>query len=182
MNGALPKQRPTLKNDRMRSFQTSEEDSFVKRRRQTEKIRAPKSQRVKLAAKVSEVASRTHEEKRELDISKGISDMLVSYEPDFGYEERIDFASMPDPNNPGQQLTQHCSGWTMLLDVISRYPRFERAINVLEKLKKEKAKLPQRRKTRRNAVILAGKREPSPAIIYGEEDKPTKEEERLRSI
>ena len=116
MNGAAAKPRANLKNDRMRSFHGNEEDSFIKRRRQNEKNRGGRGQRVKITSKAAEVTSRTQEEKRELDISKGISDMLISYEPDFGYEERIDFASMPDPNHPGQQLTQHCSGWTMLLD------------------------------------------------------------------
>lgn len=52
-----------------------------------------------------------HEEKKELDISKGISDMLVSYEPDFGYEERIDYSRVPDPNKPGEQCTPHYTGW-----------------------------------------------------------------------
>ena len=46
------------------------------------------------------------------DIAKGISDMEVSYVPDFGYKEIIQFGE-----------SQQRSGWKVLLECIQKIPR-----------------------------------------------------------
>jgi hypothetical protein len=47
------------------------------------------------------------------DVAKGISDMEVSYVPDFGYKEIIKFGEMEKPN----------SGWKFFLDCVQKHPR-----------------------------------------------------------
>ena len=111
--------------------------------------------------------------------------MLVSYEPDFGYEERIDYGDVMQTPSPDGVGTRSPTGWYMLRDVISRYPRFERVLNVLEKLKQEKIKNPPRRKAKRIVPAEKGKSavENSLSNIYFEnEELPSKFEERMNGI
>ena len=107
--------------------------------------------------------------------------MLVSYEPDFGYEERIDFSELnkapASDDSPPRPTT-----WQVLLDIISRYPRFERVLNVLEKLKEEKARNPPRRKAKRVMPTKEGGEASLSNIYFENEAQPSREEQRLRNI
>ena len=58
-------------------------------------------------------------------MSKGLSDLKEKYVPDFGYKELIEYK-------------QRKSGWSFLLDIISKYPKREQMINIIKYLNENK--------------------------------------------
>jgi hypothetical protein len=64
------------------------------------------------------------------NLGSRISDMKKGYYPDFGYKENIDFK-------------QRKSGWAVLTDFISKYPKSERVSNIITNLNSNKELDPQ---------------------------------------
>lgn len=58
------------------------------------------------------------------NISKGISDLKKQYHPDFGYKEELNFKKQ--------------TGWSFLLEVISKFPKRERMLNTIQYLNENK--------------------------------------------
>lgn len=58
-------------------------------------------------------------------MSKGISDIKEKYVPDFGYKEHIEY-------------NKRQSGWSFLLDIISKYPKREQMVNIIKYLNENK--------------------------------------------
>lgn len=57
-------------------------------------------------------------------ISNGISDIKKRYHPDFGFKELIEYKPK--------------SGWEYLADLISKYPKRERMMNIIKFLNQHK--------------------------------------------
>jgi hypothetical protein len=57
-------------------------------------------------------------------ISNGISDIKKRYHPDFGFKELIEYKPK--------------SGWAYLADLISKYPKRERMMNIIKYLNQHK--------------------------------------------
>jgi hypothetical protein len=73
------------------------------------------------------VLSNTLDSKHNIDLEKGLSNIKVAYNPDFGYE-----------NVAYNEETKKTTPWKLIADAVSNYPHFELSSKVLELAKKQK--------------------------------------------
>lgn len=79
-----------------------------------------------------------------LDLLKGISDMFVSYEPNFGFENTLDFCDSHKSNTENFDFANFCyiEGWDLLSQsILNKFaPRHSIFLQELQKKKEENQK------------------------------------------
>ena len=93
-----------------------------------------KARNTKFRSRTKQVFVNKEEDKNnshanEIDISKGISDLKVAYNPDFGYGEMFNVNEKHKP-----------SPWKIIADAIIEYPHFQISTKVIDEIKKENTK------------------------------------------
>ena len=88
-----------------------------------------KSRNVKARPKAKQISDKNIDDLNstkalEIDISKGISDLKVAYNPDFGYGEIFSPVEKEKP-----------SPWKIIADAISEYPHFQISSKVIDQIK-----------------------------------------------
>jgi hypothetical protein len=70
-----------------------------------------------------------------LDLSKNISNVLMPAQPNFGYEEELDFST-----KRRRVFEFILRGWALFWDAIARYPKKERVWNIVSQIEEAKTK------------------------------------------